>query len=61
LQNYNGIEKPKKKTVEEGVQLMIDGFSGCTERDINTGDRVDLVILNKDGSSELRTSPLRFD
>lgn len=61
LENYNGIQKPEKKTVEQGVQLLIDGFSGCTERDINTGDRVDLVILNKDGTSEHRTSPLRFD
>lgn len=39
----------------------MDGFSGAVERDINTGDKIHVMILGKDGKVEHRTSPLRFD
>ena len=61
MKNYNAIEKPKPKTLEEGINLMIDGFSGAVERDINTGDKIHIMILSQDGTVEHRTSPLRFD
>jgi 20S proteasome alpha/beta subunit len=61
MKNYNATQKPKPKTVEEGIKLLVDGFSGSTERDISTGDKVEIVILSRDGKTEKRSYPLRFD
>ena len=61
LKNYNAKTKPQPKSVEEGVKLLVDGFSASTERDISTGDQVNVIILSQDGKTENRSYPLRFD
>jgi 20S proteasome subunit beta 6 len=41
---------PKEKiTMEETLNLVKDTFTGAGERDIYTGDSVDIRIITKDG------------
>ena len=61
LTGYNGIQKPKPKTVQETVNLMVDGFQGLAERDPETGDELVIWIVDKDGNKEERRFPIRFD
>ena len=42
-------EKPKM-TPERAVDLVELAFRSCAERDIYTGDQLEIIILTKDGS-----------
>lgn len=49
-----------QKTKEEVVALVKDIFVGATEREIQTGDNVDIHVITKDGVTKERV-PLRRD
>lgn len=38
-----------KLTLEQAVDLIKHAFTGAGERDINTGDSVEIVCITKDG------------
>lgn len=47
--------------VEEAIAIAKDAFSGAAERDIYTGDSVDIWIITKDGGCRMENHPLRRD
>lgn len=47
FEGYNKIEKESLKTPEEFTSFIVDCFESATERDIYTGDKLEVVILRK--------------
>ena len=49
FKGYN-LKNPKKPTTKEDViDLILDAFHSCAERDIYTGDQIELLIIEKSG------------
>lgn len=46
---YNKNQKKVPTTREEVIDLILDCFNAATERDIYTGDSVEIVMLTKEG------------
>ena len=57
--NQTGVEK-KPLTVDKVVQLITDVFISAAERDIYTGDGIEINIIKSDGI-EVKQVPLRRD
>ena len=57
----NVIERKGKLTENEAKQLVLESMNGCTNRDIHTGDKVEIVILRRDGRITKEEFPLRED
>lgn len=53
-------DKKQPKTKEETVQIVYKAFLAAAERDIYTGDSVEIWVLDKDGLTK-QTHPLRKD
>ncbi|KAI8319712.1 N-terminal nucleophile aminohydrolase [Martensiomyces pterosporus] len=49
FKNQHGVDKERLLSREEAIKIAIDAFTGATERDIHTGDWLDLFIIDKDG------------
>lgn len=49
-----------ERTLEETIDLVKDAFATAGERDIYTGDFVDILIITKDGVKHEQLK-LRFD
>ncbi|KAL4492476.1 hypothetical protein ABPG72_005611 [Tetrahymena utriculariae] len=61
FEGYNKIKKEQLNTVEEFISFIVDCFESATERDIYTGDQLEIVILRKDKAPEYQLFPLRKD
>ena len=57
----NVIERKGKLTEDEAKQLVLETMNGTTNRDIHTGDKVEIVILRRDGRITKEEYPLRED
>ena len=57
----NIIERKGKLTENEAKQLVLETMNGATNRDIHTGDKVEIVILRRDGRLTKEEFPLRED
>ena len=57
----NVIERKGKLTENEAKQLVLETMNGTTNRDIHTGDKVEIVILRRDGRITKEEYPLRED
>jgi 20S proteasome subunit beta 6 len=56
----NRHDEKKKLTCEEAVAIMKDTFVVCAERDIYTGDSVEIKIIKKSGTT-IETFQLKKD
>ena len=54
------VDKDKKITLDEAVDMIHDIFVSAAERDIHTGDGITFKIITKEGIEE-RTVALRKD
>ena len=54
------VDKNKKITLDEAVDMIHDIFVSAAERDIHTGDGITFKIITKEGIEE-RTVALRKD
>ena len=57
----NIIERKGKLTENEAKQLVLETMNGATNRDIHTGDKVEIVILRRDGRITKEEFSLRED
>ena len=48
-------------TEDEAKQLVLETMNGTANRDIHTGDKVEIVILRRDGTIVKEEFPLRED
>eukprot|EP00792_Barthelona_sp_PAP020_P005961 TRINITY_DN2863_c0_g2_i1.p1 TRINITY_DN2863_c0_g2~~TRINITY_DN2863_c0_g2_i1.p1 ORF type:complete len:226 (+),score=54.92 TRINITY_DN2863_c0_g2_i1:34-678(+) len=55
-----GLPEEKLPSVEQAAQLAIDSFHSIAERDIYTGDKIEIYVINKDGI-EMHTVNIRSD
>lgn len=61
FKNIDQSVYPKRQlTKEKAIQLAKDAFTSATERDIYTGDNLDLFVITKEGI-ELHNYPLKRD
>ncbi len=60
LKGHNRIKEEPCDTLEKGKNILLDVMNSCAERDIYTGDQLEMVSITADGvTSEF--SPLRAD
>jgi 20S proteasome subunit beta 6 len=54
VSGYNNPNHSKKAplTPERGVELVYEAFRAAAERDIYTGDKLEIIILTKDGAKK---------
>ena len=57
----NVVERKGELTEEEAKQLVLETMNGTTNRDIHTGDRVEMLTLRRDGKITREEFPLRED
>ena len=52
LVGYNNPNHSKKPpvSIESAIDLIERAFKACAERDIYTGDRLEIIVLNKEGT-----------
>ncbi|CAD8136079.1 unnamed protein product [Paramecium octaurelia] len=60
LKGYNKINKTIPQTREEILDIILDCFSCAAERDIHTGDNVEILIITAAGTERI-VKPLRKD
>ena len=58
---YNNIEKPGKLTDDQVEEFVVDAFQSCAEREITTGDGLEVLVLRKEGVVKQKLYPLRSD
>lgn len=58
---YHQIHKNVPQTDEEICTILVDAFQSAAERDIYTGDAVEVVILRKGQPEERRRFKIRSD
>lgn len=58
---YNNLKKVEKRSPEEVVDLITDMFTGIAERDITTGDNLELYVMQKGRIVAKKMIPLRKD
>lgn len=61
FEGYNKIEKEKLTTVDQYIHFIVDCFESATERDIYTGDSLEIVVLRKDQPPQTQIFQLRKD
>ena len=61
LEGYNNVEKPGVRTDDQVRDFVVDAFQNCAERDITTGDGLEVKILKKGGPVFEKLYPLRGD
>lgn len=54
IKNNNRLDEKRSLPAEEVVEIIKDAFVSCGERDIYTGDAVEIVIITKDGMQKTR-------
>ncbi|PVU96650.1 hypothetical protein BB561_001044 [Smittium simulii] len=60
FKNQQNVDKTRLLSKQEAYDIAIDSFTGATERDIYTGDFLEVYIIDKDGiKKEVRQ--LKFD
>ena len=57
----NVIERKGNLSENEAKQLVLETMNGTTNRDIHTGDKVEIIILRRDGRITKEEYPLRED
>ena len=57
----NVTERKGMLSENEAKQLVLETMNGTCNRDIHTGDKVEIVILRRDGSITKEEYPLRED
>ena len=57
----NVIERKGELSEEEAKQLVLETMNGTANRDIHTGDKVEIVTLRRDGRISKEEFPLRED
>ena len=57
----NITERKGKLTEQEAKQLVLESMNGACNRDIHTGDKVEIIILRRDGRISKEEFPLRED
>jgi 20S proteasome subunit beta 6 len=57
----NVIERKGKLSENEAKQLVLETMNGTTNRDIHTGDKVEILILRRDGRISREEFQLRED
>ena len=50
LQGHNKIIEKPCETIEKAKYLLLDVMNSCAERDIYTGDQLEMVTVTKDGA-----------
>jgi 20S proteasome subunit beta 6 len=60
MQGYNKKNPKIPQTKEEVMDLLLDAFHSATERDIYTGDQLEMIIIEPSGVKTLYF-PLRKD
>jgi len=61
MKGYHHIEKSPKPTIDQAVSKLNDLLNSCAERDINTGDGLEFVILRPGQAPEKRFFKMRGD
>lgn len=61
FQQYHQIQKNIPKKADDICKILVDAFQSAAERDIYTGDRVDVVILRKGQEPEHKSFKIRSD
>ena len=57
----NITERKGKLNEQEAKQLVLETMNGCCNRDIHTGDKVEMIITRRDGRISREEFPLRED
>lgn len=57
----NIVNRNPNLSVTDAVKLAVDTMNGCSCRDIFTGDKVELMILNANGEFSVQEQDLRKD
>ena len=57
----NITERKGKLNEQEAKQLVLETMNGCCNRDIHTGDKVEMIIMRRDGRISREEFPLRED
>ena len=57
----NVFERKGELSEDEAKQLVLDTMNGASNRDIYTGDKVEVVTLRRDGRLTKEEFPLRED
>jgi len=60
FKGYNQLKKKIPETKEETAEILRDLFNSAAERDIYTGDAIEIIVLQK-GTATTATFPLRKD
>jgi len=61
MTGYHHIEKSPKPTIDQAVSKLNDLLNSCAERDINTGDGLEFIILRPGKEAEKRFFKMRGD
>ena len=48
LKGYNKLVKTQPESIPEVIDLIVDCFNAAAERDIYTGDAIEIIVLQKD-------------
>ena len=48
LKGYNKLVKTQPEGIPEVIDLIVDCFNAAAERDIYTGDAIEIIVLQKD-------------
>jgi 20S proteasome subunit beta 6 len=59
--NRNRLDEKPNLAADEVVEILKDAFLSAGERDIYTGDQVEIMVLCKDGSRTITTFALKAD
>ncbi|PVU99023.1 hypothetical protein BB559_001085 [Furculomyces boomerangus] len=60
FKNQQNVDKTRLLTKEEAISIAVDSFTAATERDIYTGDYLEIYIVDANGIHR-EQKPLKFD
>lgn len=61
IAEYHQLVKNIPKKADEICKILVDAFQSAAERDIYTGDSVEVIILRKGEPQEKKTFKIRSD